>query len=583
MQYILIGDNKLTNIKQTILQNRGVKDIDNYLNLNSKSLHSYSMLNNIDKGIKLLQDAIDNNLSIYIVVDSDPDGYTSASILYHYIKTNIKYNNITYILQTGKQHGLSEDVLNQLKISQIGLIILPDSGTNDNKQCKLLNDLGFNILILDHHQQEIENESAIIVNNQTCDYPNKNLCGAGIVYKFLQALDDEYWLSNADNYIDFVSLGNISDVMDLRECETKYIVDVGLKNISHPLLTALIKKQSFSIKNTEYPTITEISFYITPLINALIRTGIQEEKELLFKACIMEYEEFEYTPRKSKTNPEPTLTIESIYDRVARLCYNAKSKQTKLQSKAVEEIINLYDDQNRNNSICFINASKLENVSKELTGLAAIKIASEYDKPCLILRKDKIKSAQDNIIFSGSARNVNDGFIEDLKTELESSDLFEELVGHANAFGVSIKKQNIPLAIEYFNEKYKDISKTKIYKVDFILDGNIEYKIIKDIFSIHHLFSSFVKEPLIAINNVNIDLLGFSIMGNDSKKHWKFQNDVVEYIRFNVPEDDELLNIDTFTYSNVIINVIGKANINVYGSKTTPQFIIEDYEIISKY
>ena len=369
--------------------------------------------------------------------------------------------------------------------------------------------------------------------------------------------------------------------MDLKECETKYLVDTGLQNISHPLFLSLINKQSYSIKNTEKPTIIDISFYITPLINAMIRIGLQSEKELLFRAFIQDYEEFEYCPRKSKKNPNPELIMESIYDRVARLCGNAKAKQSKIQQKAVDEIISLYDDNNKSNSICFINVSKLESVSRELTGLVAIKIASKYEKPCLILRKDNNKSTDNKIIFSGSARNINDGFIENLKTELESSNLFEELVGHENAFGVFIDKNNIPNAIEYFNNKYSERISEKIYKVDFVFENRIDYKIIRDIHSMQHLFSSFVKEPLIAINNINVDLLSFNAWGNE-KKHWKFQNDVVEFIKFNVPDNDEMLNIDTFMYSKVVMNVIGKTSINIFGNKTTPQLIIEDYQIISK-
>jgi len=582
MKYILIGDNNTRNVKNTILKNRGVTDIQNYLNLNSNCLFEYSLLDNISEGVSLLKKTIESELPIYIVVDSDPDGYTSASSLFHYIVTKIKYKNINYIIQEGKKHGLSEEVMNVLLTKDVGLIILPDAGTNDTEQCKSLSEFGFSILILDHHQKERDNEYAIIINNQTCDYPNKNLCGVGIVFKFLQALDDEYWLSNADDYIDLVALGNISDVMDLKECETKYLVDIGLQNISHPLLLSLINKQSYSIKNTEKPTIIDISFYITPLINAMIRTGLQSEKELLFRAFIQDYEEFEYTPRKSKNNPNPEQVMESIYDRIARLCNNAKAKQSKIQQKAVDEIISLYDDSNKENVICFVNASKLENVTRELTGLVAIKIASKYEKPCLILRKDINKSTNEKVIFSGSARNINNGFVENLKTELESSKLFEELVGHENAFGVSINKDNIPNAIEYFNNKYSEITNDKIHKVDFIFENTIDYKIIRDIHSMQHLFSSFVKEPLIAINNVNIDLLGFNAFGNENKKHWKFQNDVIEFIKFNSPEDDEMLNIDTFMYSNVVMNIVGKTSINIFGSKTTPQLIIEDYQIVSK-
>ena len=66
------------------------------------------------------------------------------------------------------------------------------------------------------------------------------------------------------------------------------------------------------------------------------------------------------------------------------------------------------------------------------------------------------------------------------------------------------------------------------------------------------------------------------------KLHWKFQNGMIEYINFNVPLDDEIINLDTFTYGNITMNVIGKVSINTFGGKTQPQIIVEDYEIIKK-
>ena len=80
-----------------------------------------------------------------------------------------------------------------------------------------------------HHEKEENNPYALIVNNQMSnDYSNKNLCGAGVVYRFLQALDEENWNEFADDYLDLCALANISDVMDMRSFETRYLTDMGL-------------------------------------------------------------------------------------------------------------------------------------------------------------------------------------------------------------------------------------------------------------------------------------------------------------------------------------------------------------------
>ena len=579
MKHKLIGNGNKKNIKETILKNRGIDDIESYLNLSSGCCHDYSLLNNIDDGIKLLEETINNKLPIYIVVDCDADGYCSASIIYNYIRTYLEYDNLHYLIHAEKQHGLSdmEDILNN---KENGLIILPDSGTNDMSECSRLSENGFKILILDHHDRECWNNNAVIINNQICDYPNKQLCGTGIVYKFVQALDDYFWNDGADNYIDLVAVANIADDMDLREFETKYLVNIGLQNIKHPLLLSFIDKQSYSISNTSCPTPYDISFYVAPLINAMIRMGEQEEKELMFKAFIKQEENFEYMPRKSKNNPEPKIIEENIYDRVVRLCSNNRAKQSKIYDKALNEIAEYYDEENKKNAICFINATKLESISKELTGLVAMKVADKYDKPCLIIRKNKSKDDK-NIIFSGSGRNVHNGIIEDLKQELNNTGLFEYVQGHDNAFGVGIKKENIPVAIDYFNKKYGNGLTEKIYKVDFEFDENIDYISIKEINKLKKLFNKYIEEPLVFISNVYIDSFGFKKMGKNEKIHWKCQVGEVEYVQFNANEDDKVLNaIENNSADNIVLNVVGKVGINMFGNKSTPQVIIEDYEVV---
>lgn len=578
MKYVLIGDNNKNDIKKQILKNRGVNDISKYLNLNCDCEHDYNKLENINIVVQKIKIAIEQNIHIKIVIDSDVDGVVSASSLYHYMKNKLDYKNISFVMHTGKQHGLSNDILNQIDVNEPCMILIPDASTNDKLECNMLKELGFEIIILDHHLKEVENPSALIVNNQIGKYPNKNLCGVGVVYKLLQALDEEFWIDESFNYIDLVALGNISDVMDLRECETRYLVDLGLKNINNSLFKALLEKQSFSIKDILNPTITDIAFYITPLINALIRLGTQEEKTMMFKAFCEEYEEYDYTPRKTKNNPNPQTIKENIYNRIARICANTKQKQARLQEKAVKEVVEVFDESNKVNSICFINATKLESLTNELSGLAAIKIADKYNKPCLVLRKES--NSKD--VFSGSARNIRDGEIENLKEVLSSSRLFKKTVGHENAFGVSIMKENIPIAIQYFNKKFKT-EQEKCYRVDFIYDNFISYKDIKEIYSLKDLYCSFIEEPRLLITNLECDLIGFECKSTEKgSKRWYFQNRETEFIKFNVDENDEMISIDDFEYEKVYLNVIGRVTINTYNNIVKPQFVIEDYEIIDK-
>jgi single-stranded-DNA-specific exonuclease len=148
MQYKLINNslNDIYNPKETVLRNRGIKDVDTYLNLDDSVLIHFSELDNINEAVQCLLKHLKNDSEIHILVDPDADGQTSASIIYRYlklIKSNIK---LTYSIHTGKQHGLSRDV----EIPEnIDLLILPDSGSNDVEQCKELQEKEIDIIILD--------------------------------------------------------------------------------------------------------------------------------------------------------------------------------------------------------------------------------------------------------------------------------------------------------------------------------------------------------------------------------------------------------------------------------------------------
>ena len=110
--------------------------------------------------------------------------------------------------------------------------------------------------------------------------------------------------------------------MDMRSFETRYFTDLGLLNINNKCLQALIDAQNYSMNGKV--NIHNVQWYITPILNGMIRIGSQEEKELLFRAFIEQDEFFEYKKRATKDKPAEIIQ-ESIYDRVARLCKNAKN------------------------------------------------------------------------------------------------------------------------------------------------------------------------------------------------------------------------------------------------------------------
>lgn len=164
------------------------------------------------------------------------------------------------------------------------LVVVPDASSNEYDKHKKLHDRGIDILILDHHQAEKVSQYACVVNNQLCDYPTKSLSGVGIVYKLCQYLDLLLKENQADKFLDIVAIGLVGDMMDLRDFETHYLVQEGLKNLENPFIKGMAEKNKFSLGEILSPI--GVAFYIVPLINAITRVGTPEEKMLLFESML---------------------------------------------------------------------------------------------------------------------------------------------------------------------------------------------------------------------------------------------------------------------------------------------------------
>lgn len=573
------GTNDTSNVVMEVLKNRGVCDCNEYLNLTDKVVLPYSYLNNMDEAVDLFINHFERKSKIGVLVDEDVDGFCSASEMYLYIKRLDSDYPVNYIMhQRAKAHGLSDDI--ELP-DDIELLIIPDAGTNDVEQCKKLNEIGIDILILDHHESEKDNPFALIVNNQMSEsYDNKSLCGAGVVYKFLKALDDRLWNEYADDFLDLFALGNISDVMDMRSYETRYLTDLGLKNIQNKFLKALIKAQEYSMN--DIVNIHNIQWYITPVINAIIRIGSIEEKELVFRAFIEEDEFFEYKKRATKNNPAQTIQ-ESIYDRAARFCKNSKQRQDKLRDKGLEKLSNQAKKFCKNSDetkILLVDATDV--LHEGLTGVVAIKMAENFNKPVILLKRHRNERGEE--VYGGSARNMNNSPIENLKDVINSTNVIKGQ-GHANAFGiVDLPIDKKEEATRILNDILKDVEYDATYLVDYIFDiYEVDVNTIMQLSVFDNIICQGIEEPKIAVENIKLSRSEFEIFGK-KEDIISFTYNGIKYVQFKCKEGNQIYDFLQNAWDDnetVTFNIVGKPSINEYNGIRTPQVIILDNDIIS--
>lgn len=570
MKYTLISppDDKLTVVEQ-VLVNRGIDlaDVSRYLKTTDSELHNPKLLDFIEEAAHLFIEHLEKGHKIYVQVDSDCDGYTSSAFLLNYIwRYNSKYfDQFKFALHAGKEHGLSKEFVINVERNEFGLIIVPDAGSNQHEEHRILRDKGIDCIVLDHHEAHERSHSASVINPQLDEYPNKQLSGVGIVYKFCKVLDELFNVAIADQLLDLVALGMVADMVDMREFETRHLIIKGTTNITNPFIKALVERQAYSMKDGVTPS--ALGFYIAPIINAIIRVGEPEEKILLFSAML---EKYAYKTIPSTKRGAKSGETETYVEQAVRQGANIRSRQNRMRDAGLELINNIIKEKRLDeNKIIIIEVEDI--IDKNLSGLIANQLMYRYQRPVLLLRNTG------DGLFQGSGRGYDKSDLMDLKQFLSDSDLVEYAEGHSNAFGVGISDNKRQELIKYSNEELKDIDFSPRFLVDFIYEAdNINYQDLMDIGFLKDLWGKGVEEVFVVVKNLKITKTNLTLMSPDNSPTLKIQNGLVSFIKFKSSKEEyESLLSDGF----ISIDLIGKCTINEWNGNITPQILVESYEV----
>ena len=573
MKYKLIAKpNKNYSPMQQILVNRGidVKDIEHYLKTSDADILNPDLLDNMAEGVKRLVSAIKNQEKIFLIVDCDADGFTASAALVNYIYKVFPsaMDLLSIQLHEGKEHGIEEKWLEEIVANEYKLVICPDASSNDYNQHKFLKDNGIDVLVLDHHDAEEVSENAIIINNQLSDYPNKTLSGVGIVYKFCSKIDELMKIKEADTILDLVSLGMIADMMDMRNFETKHLIQKGLTRIENPFFKALVERQAYSIGETVTPI--GVAFYIAPLINATIRVGTQNEKEVMFKAMLNHcaYDMIPSTKRGEKGKTE-AVVVQAV-----RNATNVRNRQKKARDNGFEYVEQIIAANNLDkNKIIVVQVS--EDLDKNLTGLIANQLMAKYQKPVLLVRET------DEGLLQGSARGYDKSELKDLKSFLLESGFMEYAEGHAAAMGVGIYKDKVNALVDYSNTVLANYDFSACYDVDYeYMSNDFKAQDIIDIGSMKSLWGKGVDEAMVVIKGIKITSNNITLMSANKNPTIKItlQNGT-SLIKFGASQS-EFESLKSSGYTE--IDVIGTCAINEWQGMITPQILIKDYEVVGK-
>ena len=560
---------------EQVLVNRGIPydQINHYLNTTDNDILDPRLIPHLDEGAKMLIKHISQNDKVLIQIDSDCDGYTSAALLMNYLYClfpSFVNNNISYRVHMGKQHGIIPDTIPE----DVKLVIAPDSSSNDYEAHEYLNLSGVDVLVIDHHEADHISEYACIINNQLCDYPTKSLSGVAMVWKFCCYIDMLLKTDHAQKFLDLVALGLVADMMDVRDFETRRLIDKGLQQIRNPYFRGAIDKDQFHFTNEITPI--GVAFYIAPLINATTRVGTQEEKLMLFES-MLDFRGYELVP---STKRGCKGQAETRVEQACRNCTNIKSRQTKIRDNSLEKIEQIIVNQNLlSNKILIVQLDDLI-TDRNLTGLIANQLMSEYQRPVLIL--NKIENEDGTITWEGSGRGYDKSRLKDFRGFLENNKYVMYAEGHANAFGIGIKDEDINAFIASTNSALDGFDFTPIYNVDFIYKSDeLTPDEVIDIAGMKSLWGQGVEEAEIAVEGIKVHKDNIRILSPDKNPTLKIMlPNGINFMKFRSSEEEYNKLYSELGY--VTINIVGECERNIWNNKISPQVMIKDYEIVDR-
>ena len=570
---------------EELLEMRGVADPLSLLRVDSGHYCDYYNsayeFSHMEEALDLLWKHLDNEFShIHLIFDVDVDGLTSGALYYLWHKERYPHIPITFDCNEGKRHGLNFDIVERIP-KETTLLIIPDSSSSDVIFHEELYSTGYDILILDHHEFDtMQPTSAVIVNCMDGRYPNTNLTGVGVVYKFLEQyeLDLAHDLKHLDSLLPLVTLGQLADLADVRNLETRGLCLQGLEDFAENnlLLKAIVEEQEYSMKGE--CNFTTISWYVAPLMNAIFRQGTLEDRIDLFKAICNFEEERVYTPqRKTKDNPNKEPIVESLQKNIIRRAKSIKSHQDNEVKKEVKEIQNMVDETDK---VIIVDITGI--VSPGHSGLIANRLAHQYKRP-VILVNDK----------GGSGRGYDEHPIENFNEWISQSGLIE-CSGHGNAFGITFTREQIPQLKEWCNEQLQDVDTEPIWHVDFEFDiSKLKESHVKRVGQFNSSWGGFgMEEPLFAITGIQIEtgdiqrlgakatMMKFTteINGQEISFIRPFTGDEVykEFICENAKRRG--ISRDSVGNKKIEVTLIGKFKINEFAGKQFAQVEIVEFD-----
>ncbi len=444
LQNKLKQDLDVSAITAQLLINRGISNSvegKNFLTSTLDNLHSPYLLKDIEKAIKRISKAVKRGEKIMVWGDYDVDGISAVALLA--LGLSQSGANVTHYLpnRLREGYGLNKRGVHQAKKEGVSLLITVDCGISAIEEVGYLNELGIDVIIVDHHHPRGSLPCAFAIINplqKDCYYPYKHLSGVGLAFKLIQAFNSHQDGSSPTGdistrglseqlqvFLDLVTLGTVCDVVPITG-ENRSLVKYGLKRLSPPErkgLSALVEVAG--LIDREINT-THVGYILGPRMNASGRLGSPlDSLKLLLTSCPEEAARLSYT-----------------------LNENNRQRQRLERDALCEALDRIEKEINFKYHRVIVLASRTWHPG--VIGIVASRIAERFHRPTIIVALEKD-------LGRGSGRSIRNFHLFDALTQCEQ--YLQEYGGHSSACGITLRKQDIPKFTEVLNMIASEILK----------------------------------------------------------------------------------------------------------------------------
>jgi single-stranded-DNA-specific exonuclease len=516
------------------------------------------LLKDMDLAVGRALSAIKKKEKICIYGDYDADGVTASTLLLDFF-AQIEVETVAYLPDRATEgYGINIGALDYLKERDVTLMITVDCGVSNAKEVEYAKELGIDSIILDHHHLPAQMPKAVAVVDHKRDddlYPNKDLAGVGVAFKFLQAL-----ASKMDNYdsnqlkwlLDLVAIGTIADCVDLSSTENRMLVKFGLYVLSKTKrvgLHHLFQVGRIKIDEHNIPSSYDVSFQIAPRINAAGRMDHANSAQKL-------------------------LLCNKFQEAQARLLALEIEDQNKYRQKVTTAIVDevFAKIASREKEKMIIESSPNWNFG--VVGLAAGKVAEAFHRPTILFQKYEKEGEK---LMRASCRSIPKfNIVEALE---KNKDLLLKYGGHSQAAGLTLKEENFEAFQKRMQLEMKDIDDKDLVKeisIDVALSlEKITNKLVNEL-SLLEPYGSGNGKPIFCSENLKVSEVR-TVGNGDAHLKLQVQNEkgqrFLDAIGFSIAKKFKEVKVGS------LIDLAFNLEMNEWNGNRNPQAMIVDINV----